>query len=256
MTRARSTAAAAAVCALLVVVVGATTHFVGRGSGSPGRLVIGGGVPQGATVTAAPAKPRPSQGAPDAQPALQARFDDWAATTSARTGVPARALVAYAVAQSDLARTEPGCGISWPTLAGIGYVESDNGGYGGGLLASGRPFQEIVGVALTGAGAVAAVPDSDGGQIDGDPSVDRAVGPLQFLPSSWEAWASDGDRDGVADPQDIDDAALAAARYLCAAGDLRSAAGWTRAVLSYNHSTDYLNAVYTASSAFAARSTH
>jgi membrane-bound lytic murein transglycosylase B len=124
-----------------------------------------------------------------------------------------------------------------------------------GLLASGRPLQEIVGVALTGAGAVAAVPDTDGGQIDGDPTVDRAVGPLQFLPSTWETWASDGDHDGVADPQDADDAALAAARYLCVSGDLRTGEGWTRAVLSYNHSTDYLNAVYAASKAFAERST-
>ncbi len=47
------------------------------------------------------------------------------------------------------------------------------------------------------------------------PTYDRAVGPMQFLPGTWGRWGSDGDRDGVSDPQDVDDAALAAARYLC-----------------------------------------
>ncbi len=64
---------------------------------------------------------------------------------------------------------------------------------------------------LDGSGDVAAVPGEAG-------TWQRATGPLQFIPSTWERWGSDGDGDGVADPQDIDDAAYAAARYLCASG--------------------------------------
>ncbi len=181
-------------------------------------------------------------------------YADWAGALAPLTGVPARALAAFAVAQDDLVSEDPDCGLSWPTLAGIGYVESANGGAGGGLLASGSPLTPIVGVALSGRGAVAAVPDSDNGAYDGDSTLDRAIGPLQFLPSTWTVWRADGDRDGVKNPQDIDDASLAAARYLCASGDLTTPSGWNAAVLSYNHSSEYLVAVETATNTFAQRS--
>ena len=70
----------------------------------------------------------------------------------------------------------------------------------------------------------------------GDPVWDHAVGPLQFIPSTWEQWGTDADGDGVADPNDIDDAAGAAVAYLCADGhDLTSGAGWADAVFGYNH---------------------
>jgi membrane-bound lytic murein transglycosylase B len=102
---------------------------------------------------------------------------------------------------------------------------------------------------------VATVHDSDGGRLDGDRVNDRAVGPMQFVPSTWEAWHSDGDGDGVADPQDIDDAALAAARYLCSVGgDLAGVPGWTRAVLGYNASMDYVRAVNRAAVGYAGAS--
>jgi membrane-bound lytic murein transglycosylase B len=256
VTKARSAVGALGASALLVVVVGVTTHLAGNESASLRPLVVSGGVPPGAPVTASPPSSRPGAKDHDARPSPQSRYDDWAAATAASTGVPARALSAYAAAQAATAETQPGCGLSWPTLAGIGYVESENGALGDGLLGSGRPLRPIVGVPLTGAGPVSSVGDTDGGELDGDPSVDRAVGPMQFLPSTWAAWSSDGDGDGVTDPQDIDDAALAAARYLCASGDVRTSDGWTRAVLSYNHSAAYLDAVYAASSAFAERSTN
>ncbi|MFE9320862.1 hypothetical protein ACIHDR_13535 [Nocardia sp. NPDC052278] len=48
-------------------------------------------------------------------------------------------------------------------------------------------------------------------------------------------------------PDNIDDAALAAGRYLCATGaDLATAHGWRQAVLDYNHSTVYVNQVRSA----------
>ncbi|HRI95947.1 MAG TPA: lytic murein transglycosylase, partial [Nocardioides sp.] len=95
---------------------------------------------------------------------------------------------------------------------------------------------------------------ADSTRLHGDPEWDHAVGPLQFIPSTWETWARDGDGDGIADPQDLDDAAAAAAAYLCATGqDLTTGPGWSAAIFAYNHSSDYVNSVYTAASAYASR---
>ena len=75
---------------------------------------------------------------------------------------------------------------------------------------------------------------------------------MQFLPASWAQWASDGDGDGVRDRQDLDDAAYAAARYLCASGaDLTTGPAWTSAVRSYNHSDAYVLAVHDVAEAYA-----
>ena len=152
---------------------------------------------------------------------------------------------------------QPRCGLSWSTLAGVGYVESRHGTIGGRRLgADGRPgLTPIFGVPLTGAGPVAHVADTDDGRLDGDTLVDRAVGPMQFVPSAWRTWGSDGDGDGAADPQDVFDAAYSAGRYLCAVGlPLKSAIAWTRAVLSYNPSASYLRDVLAAANAYASRS--
>ncbi|MCA1656054.1 MAG: lytic murein transglycosylase, partial [Pseudonocardiaceae bacterium] len=49
-----------------------------------------------------------------------------------------------------------------------------------------------------------------------------------------------------------DDAALTAARYLCASGgDLASAAGWWQAVLTYNESVAYGRDVFSGADAYA-----
>ncbi len=85
------------------------------------------------------------------------------------------------------------------------------------------------------------VRDTDAGRLDGDRRFDRAVGPMQFLPSTWAAVAVDGDADGTRDVQDIDDAALGSAVYLCAGGgDLSTPAGARAALLRYNHSQAYV----------------
>ena len=75
----------------------------------------------------------------------------------------------------------------------------------------GRTLSPILGPVLDGAGDFAAITDTDGGGWDGDTTWDRAVGPMQFIPSSWAVWGRDGDGDGRSDPSDIDDAALATA---------------------------------------------
>ena len=61
--------------------------------------------------------------------------------------------------------------------------------------------------------------DTDAGQFDNDAAYDRAVGPMQFIPSTWSVVGVDADGDGERNPQDIDDAALATAVYLCSGDD-------------------------------------
>lgn len=179
---------------------------------------------------------------------------DWLATTSEASGVPVTALRAYARAELMAPR---GCGIGWTTLAGIGWVESQHGLLGGRALRDdGHSSSPILGPALDGTGdfmAITSTPQSR--QWHGDRRWDHAFGPMQFISDTWVAWQSDGDGDGIADPNDLDDAAYAAARYLCAGGrDLTGAPGWTAAVLSYNNARSYLDAVHTAATAYAERS--
>ncbi|WP_252365179.1 lytic transglycosylase domain-containing protein [Saccharomonospora piscinae] len=171
---------------------------------------------------------------------------EWAEALSPAVGVPARALTAYGNAELVLREQAPGCGLSWATLAGIGRVESDHGRHGGAELgADGRPSPPIIGVALDGAPGVQAIPDTDDGVLDGDREYDRAVGPMQFIPSTWRVQGVDASGDGRADPQQIDDAALSAGRYLCGPGrDLTGGQGWWEGVLSYNQSVDYGRTVY------------
>jgi membrane-bound lytic murein transglycosylase B len=180
----------------------------------------------------------------------------WSRSAAGRAGIPEVAVRAYARAGLMLRASDPSCGLGWTTLAGLGYVESLHGTIGGrALLADGRSSTPILGPALDGSGDFAAIRASAlSAQWHGDPTWDHAVGPLQFMPSTWARWASDGDADGVGDPNDLDDASFAAARYLCADGrDLDSGAGWGAAVFSYNHSTAYVDQVYAAASSYAQR---
>jgi hypothetical protein len=162
-----------------------------------------------------------------------------------------RALSAYLEAEDVMHDLAPGCGISWRTLAAVGAVEGAHGQYGGRRLGiDGRPDEAIVGLRLDGSTVdnlgqtVANLSDTDGGRYDGDPLHDRAVGPMQFIPQTWATWGRDGDGDGTAEPQDIDDAALAAGAYLCNYGSLRSWDGWIRAIFGYNHAAAYVNSIH------------
>ena len=131
-------------------------------------------------------------------------------------------------------------------------MESNHGRFAGAVLGTdGRSTPPIIGIALDGTRS-ALIRDTDGGRLDGDRVYDRAVGPTQFIPSTWKTYASDGDGDGTSDPLDIDDAAAATAKYLCAAGgDLSSVAGQTRAVFAYNHSASYVATVLTLAATYA-----
>lgn len=155
------------------------------------------------------------------------------------------ALDAYHRAASTTALFQPSCGVRWWAIAGISRVEGHHGTYGGAELdVHGDTSRPIVGIALDGANATAAIGDSDGGALDGDPIHDRAVGPMQFIPQTWSRFAVDGNADGIATPFNLYDATLAAARYLCAASHgLDSDDGLRTAYFSYNHSVAYVDRV-------------
>lgn len=159
-----------------------------------------------------------------------------------RGALPATVLAAYQQAEAGLARSTPGCALRWQLLAAIGQVESGQA-RGGRVDADGTTYTRIIGPQLNGRG-FALIRDTDGGVYDGDPSYDHAVGPMQFIPSTWAQWGADGSGDGRADPHNVHDAALAAGRYLCAGGrDLSRPQDLDRAILAYNRSRAYLSVV-------------
>ncbi|MFF1910264.1 lytic transglycosylase domain-containing protein [Streptomyces sp. NPDC058239] len=163
-------------------------------------------------------------------------------TGSAESGIPASILAAYKKAEQTVADSDAACRLPWQLLAAIGKVESGQA-RGGRVDANGTTFSPILGPVLDGRG-FAMIKDTDNGAYDGDSTHDRAVGPMQFIPSTWATWGQDGNGDGRKDPNNIYDAALAAGRYLCAGSrDLSMATDLDRAVLSYNHSDAYLRTV-------------
>lgn len=167
----------------------------------------------------------------------------WAAGVAASTGIPLRAVLGYAGASLALSAEQPSCRLGWSSLAALGWIESDHGTTGGRSLSdTGQAAPPIFGPSLDGT-AYDAMADTDGGVWDGSAVDDRAVGPMQFIPVTWLQWGADGDGDGAKNPQQIDDAALAAGRYLCHYGDLADATQWRRAVFAYNHVDSYVDAV-------------
>lgn len=97
-------------------------------------------------------------------------------------------------------------GLRWEVLAAIGQVESGHGRNVG-------------------------------------PSTAGALGPMQFLPSTWAFSAVDGDGDGRADIMNPYDAVPAAALYLCRAGAANGEQGLYDAIFSYNHADWYVKEV-------------
>jgi Transglycosylase SLT domain len=109
--------------------------------------------------------------------------------------------------QESAARYCPG--LSWTVLAAIGQIESADGQNMG-------------------------------------PSTAGALGPMQFLPSTWATWGIDGFGDsGAPDIMNPFDAVPSAARLLCADGATNGGAGLRQAIFDYNHATWYVDEVLT-----------
>jgi membrane-bound lytic murein transglycosylase B len=206
-----------------------------------------------ASLTTTTDGPRGAQSAV-APPSFRAREAATILDETGNSAIPAVALAAYQRAANIIDTANPTCGLDWELLAAIGRVESDHGSTGGSqLTTSGVATPPIYGPVLNGRHHTQRITDTDGGKLDGNKRFDRAVGPMQILPSTWLTIAVDGDGDGQRNPQDINDAALASAVYLCSAGTDLSAQDTARsAVLRYNHSTSYAAMVLTLAAAYRA----
>jgi membrane-bound lytic murein transglycosylase B len=166
-------------------------------------------------------------------------------STASTSGIPSAALAAYQRAETVINAADPSCHLPWELVAAIGRVESNHGRANGNVLNDdGVATPGIFGVALNGSNGTSEIVDTDAGQFDDDTAYDRAVGPMQFIPSTWSVVGVDADGDGVRNPQDIDDAALGTAVYLCSgADDLGTDTGRQAAVYRYNHSKSYVDLV-------------
>ncbi|HEX2850134.1 MAG TPA: lytic transglycosylase domain-containing protein [Acidimicrobiales bacterium] len=163
--------------------------------------------------------------------------------------IPRLFLDAYRNAAGTMWRRAPACRVPWTAVAALGKIESNHGRYRDSQLAlNGDVWPRILGIPLDGTRS-AAIPDTDMGVLDGDPTWDRAVGPMQFIPSTWKNIGIDGNADGIADPNNAYDAALSTALYLCRAapqGNLDTdEAALRQAFFSYNHSDAYVDLAIT-----------
>ncbi|MGW9026888.1 C40 family peptidase [Streptomyces sp. NPDC055722] len=176
-----------------------------------------------------------------------AQDDGGIAEGGSAADIPPRMLAAYTKAAAQVGTYVPRCrGMRWPILAGIAKVES-NHAIGRNIAADGDIRPKIYGVLLGGSGAggnTTAFPDTDGGKWDGTATGERAIGPFQFLPSTWESIGKDAGGDKIADPHNADDASLGAAIYLCGGGrDLTQRSQLKAAIWQYNHSSEYVSNV-------------
>lgn len=169
----------------------------------------------------------------------------WVTETAASRQIPVRAMQAYARTEIAQREAAPECRLRWNTIAGIGSVESAHGTLGGaGLDAAGVSSKRIIGPPLNGENGTRAIEATkESTALHGDEEWDHAVGPFQFLTSSWDRYGIDADGDGRADPHDIDDAALGAARHLCDHKRDLADDGWVPAVYAYNNSMAYVEKV-------------
>jgi membrane-bound lytic murein transglycosylase B len=235
---------------VLLLAVGASaptpTHAVADDGITPLAAVAHTGEDSGVVVIAAPRAPTPFR---FAAATLSAPPPPIIVSAPGTLKIPAIALSAYRNAERMMASAYPGCGVSWNLLAGIGRIESLHA-YGGATDPQGTPLQPILGPVLDGtlAGNEVIVQAVQAGRV----TYARAMGPMQFLPGTWARYASDGNGDGKADIQNLYDASLGAARYLCSGNlNLRDRSQVLTAILRYNNSMAYAQNVLGWAAAYA-----
>ncbi|WP_040919156.1 C40 family peptidase [Saccharomonospora glauca] len=171
--------------------------------------------PTSATSAKAP-EPTPSTSPPEPSvPAASGlKFEEWVDDVADWLDIPRRAMYAYATATVILTDEQPECHLSWVTLAGIGRTATDHGRIEGGEVTEDGDMSEPIGTIE--------VRDFDGNVI----SEPGAAGPLQLSPAVWEEF-KESPTGEEPDIQNIDDAALTAARAMCDGGrDLSGGDSW------------------------------
>jgi hypothetical protein len=229
-----------------------TANLAGVGSAIESADEAPGALPDG-TVLPTEAYKRPASARPSTVGlGVPAGHGDAVVATASTNGIPTAALSAYQRAATVMNAADKACAVPWQLIAAIGRVESDHGRYGGNTLGTdGISRPGICGIALNGKHKTQAISDTDAGQYDNDKVWDRAVGPMQFIPSTWSVVGVDADGDAKRNPQDIDDAALASAVYLCSGDDnLATEPGQRNSVFRYNHSEEYVDLVLSIMNAY------
>ena len=188
----------------------------------------------------------------------------------AALGIPEHAARAYVQAIAKVGTIESGCAVDVAYLAGFGFMESGHGTVAVDLATgtsdgpgrkgpvtwdplTGESTPAILGTLLDGRGAGGnttpypnrLAPTERAFYRQSEPYL-RAVGPTQFLPSTWEGVraVADGNDDGVGDPFNYYDGALATAVKTCRDGQgLASEAAQRRAALAYNGAGWYADGV-------------
>ena len=127
-----------------------------------------------------------------------------AGASAAAAAIPQPIPSSFAALYHAAAQTCPG--LSWTVLAAIGQVETRHG----------------QGSMVSSAGA---------------------LGPMQFLPSTFAHYAVDGDHDGKADIMDPADSIFTAAHYLCSNGAGHGGQSLASAIWNYNHADWYVQLV-------------
>ena len=257
MTAARfgSMQKAMALVPLAVLSAAWTANLAGVSLGSATAAAAGSALPDGTTIPAQAIEAPASVSLPGhIAPAVPAGSAQQVVASSSANGIPSAALAAYQRAETVINTADTSCNVPWQLIAAIGRVESDHGRANGNTLTDeGIATPGIYGIALDGTHGTAVIRDTDAGQYDADAVYDRAVGPMQFIPSTWSVVGVDADGDGKRNPQDINDAALATAVYLCSGTDsLDNLAGQRAAVYRYNHSTSYVDLVLAIMNAYMA----
>jgi membrane-bound lytic murein transglycosylase B len=253
-TRAESPAAPAAAAVLLPAGTKVDLPVAELDDGAPRRTFV-------VTTPAATTAPTetavvgpPVDAAPVDEAAVEAQAQSALSgapgVTDGATGIPVTVLAAYRRAEANLAAAKPSCHLPWWLVAGVGRIETGHA-FGGRVEANGNTRGRIMGPLLDGSSpGTAVIRDTDGGKWDGNATFDRGIGPMGFLPGSWTEWGKDGNGDGVADPNNVFDAATAAGYVLCSVGDLSNPATMAKALLRYNHSASYVNIVLTWAAAY------
>src|SRR5881394_1077982 len=141
--------------------------------------------------------------------------------------VPLKALLG-AVTIARAAPSITGCATPWWLLLGVARAESGGGTHDGASIDDDWVVRPL---------------------IFGPPTpYGRALGPAQFIPSSWDLFGLDGSGDGVADPHNFLDALLAMAKHLCSSAgggvDLSQETAARAGLIGYNHDQGYVNTVW------------